>query len=92
MKPYERYAGPLFYSESAPNYNSLTGSMTSDYNGEIHGTDPASFAAEEAQATAAFPGVPKMPKIPVGSILRGAVGALVAVIIVALGLWVIVKQ
>jgi len=92
MKPYERYAGPMFYSESVPNYNSLTGSMVSDYNGEIRGTDPASFAAEEAQATAAFPGVPKLPKIPVGTILRGAAGTLVALVIVALGLWVIVKQ
>ncbi len=98
-RAYERNAGPLFYTASVPNYNGLAGSMVSDYNGEIRGTDPASFAAEEyaaassGQYASAFPGLPKIPKLPSASTVgRAVVGVLVALILLALGAWIVVKQ
>jgi len=94
----EYQVGAQFLNVQLPNVNSLTQGITSDQPGTLHGTDPASFAKDALfgyqEQTAMVPGlsggVPTSDTL--GEIGRGVVFSAIGLLILAFGLWVMVKQ
>src|SRR6266576_2300761 len=88
--------GSTMLSVSLPNGNGLTADLVGAPSPDVSGTDPASSARESLAAyvpqaaPASFPGVPSAETL--GKVGRVVAFGLLALILVALGAWIVVKQ
>lgn len=81
----ENRVGASFLNVTIPGRNALTSGITGDVPATVYGTDPASYARE-----ALFPGEGVVDKLKGAG--KAVAGSLLALIIIALGIWVIIKQ
>ena len=94
----EPYAGPLFVNAEWPYGNSLASGITGAPPASLYGTDPAGYARQTASAWEEQVAKPRLtiPGVPIiGGLLpapENVVGFIVGLLVLAFGLWVVVKQ
>jgi hypothetical protein len=98
--PQEAYAGPMFLNAEWPYVNALTSGVTGQPPSAVYGTDPVDYARDTLSAwdeQAAANLIPRYRAAPgtLPSFLpsgKSVAGFLVALLVLAFGLWVLVKQ
>lgn len=82
--------GSQFVNYDLPYQNSLATGITDGSSATIFGTDPAGYVQDRLAAIPAIGGGTAPSWL--SSLGKGIAGALVGIIILALGIWVLVKQ